>query len=405
MNDNPIKQILHKYGFCSDTSLHKYIIPHSVPVFYFGDHSAPVATIGINCGPEEFDPSNILAQHWGKKHHIHASNYMHHIDEIVDHFDTYFTHPHSCQKKFWSKWESLLHLADVSYHNPHMTSAFHFDLVPWVTDPIWGNISSEDQAAFLQSSQEGRDQFFHSTSAKIFLCQGKTATEITGPLLGFWDQNVPWFRIGKSKFVVQKHPTKEKWLIGWNRWYYSNDDKNVIAQYLSSILKNQTITHPKIEPISHSKIPVIPQKNTPKHIETLQMNRDNISDVMQQVIDVFIDLASTCWSGVEFQIHETNQWNGVFTTTHKKRKLLTLFKNMSDIEFSRACIMPEERNILHEHVNIKDTWHTSSVPQVRISGISAEILQDFEEIFCKIFERILQEHPHYIRPKKSIAMI
>ena len=244
-SSDPIAQDLLTYGACQNSTLLKEVISHSVPVFWFGNRQAKIATVGINCGTEEFNPHNRLAQHWGQKSGIGMHNFQQHVGQIISHYDRYFTHPNSCQKVFWSKWESLLNMAGASYFKttmiPTMIPTYHFDLVPWATSENWGQLPAQVQQDFLQISSKGRQHFFQKSSANIFLCQGRTVTETAGPALGFWKskQSTPWKKVGKSKFVIQKHPTLDKWLIGWNKWYYSTQDRAYVVQQLQGLLAQQ----------------------------------------------------------------------------------------------------------------------------------------------------------------------
>ena len=397
MNERQLKQFLIENGQCSENTLHQYIIPHSVPVFWFGNRLAQVATVGINCGPEEFNPSNTIKQHWGKKHQIGMNSFSDNVDEIILHFDQYFTYTNSCKKVFWSKWESLLNLADVSYHRSDMNEAFHFDLVPWATEPVWGSLSTQTQSKFLEASKVGRDTFFQQTSANVFLCQGKTVTELTGSTLGFWQTIPPWKETGESKFIIEKHPKLDKWIIGWNRWYYSNADKSYAATVLSHILNHQSKPLPEML-ISTNTSTILKQNQNTGQI-AMDSSIDSFSSdsqVTQYLIDLMIDVGRKHWPTIDFNIKDATDWWGIFTNTHQKRKLLTIHKNEPDIEFSRACITQTDRDLLEPHLTqIRNTWNTVSVTQVRLNGLSIHTLERFDPTFRRIFQSILEEHPHF----------
>jgi hypothetical protein len=380
-----LQELLTQHGTCQDASLHQYIPSHSVPVFWFGDRSAQVATISINCGPEEFKEHPQSRRYWGKRDHINSHNFQDHTDEIIEHFDNYFTQQDTLKDRFWSKWESLLNLAQVSYFQEQHTRAYHFDLVPWVTVPVWGELPPKTQKDFIQASQESRDKFFQQSSAKIFLCRGRTTTEVAGPALGFWKSTTPWKQRGSSNFVVEKHPTCDKWIIGWNKWYYSNEDRDFIHEILSSILKN----------LKNDTMPSLPiTTSTQSHSSSAQSHSsDNLKSVLTRLMT---DVMNEYWTTMNLIPINAQRWVGVFTESNKKRKLLTIFNNLPQIEFPRASITPHERDLLKSHdINITDTWSTTTIPQVRLSNLCVDQVIELEEVFGNIFERIIKDHPHY----------
>jgi hypothetical protein len=379
MRNKDLMLFLHQYGHCQEARLTRHIIPHSVPIFWFGDRKAQVATIGINCGPEEFNPQTSTAQHWGKKSHINHHNYGDYLDLVIAHLDSYFSHSNSCQKVFWSKWEALLNLADVSYYQSPMTRAYHIDLLPWATGDVWSSLPKADQAEFLKISHIARDIFFKNSSAKIFLCQGRTVTETAGPALGFWSGRPPWIHTGSSRFIVQKHPQYDKWLVGWNRWYYSAEDQQLAAHILNSLLHHQPIHF------------IPPRKNR----GPIQMTDKISNPTSQNIIELFQNEAERHWPEQDLFIKEAADWNGLFATSHKNRKLLTVFKNSSTIEFDRSCILDSERQVLECDFDLKNTWNTVSHPQLRLDRLDTQKINSNIQIFRNIFERIVRRHPHF----------
>jgi hypothetical protein len=148
------------------------IIPGSVPIPFFGDfENAEVCTIGINPGRSEFNTV------WGKEHPRHRKACFNKADDdplskddakrVIEFCKDYYSGRKGGIEKFWLKLETLVQkfpgCKGYSYLGGDIV---HLDIVPWATDPNWGDLRGKDKRDELLKS--GREYFRGLLRAKKF---------------------------------------------------------------------------------------------------------------------------------------------------------------------------------------------------------------------------------------------
>lgn len=124
------------------------VIEKTTPVVSFGDFTrARVATLGINPSSAEFLSGGKLIQ--GEKKRLKDEEFGPAFEgDIWFHCQHYFM-----ANPYW-KWfgalEELLQTVGASYK----TNACHLDLSPWATDPIFGNLTPDQQKILLEHDRD-----------------------------------------------------------------------------------------------------------------------------------------------------------------------------------------------------------------------------------------------------------
>jgi hypothetical protein len=164
------------------------IITGSVPIPFFGDFdNAEVCTIGINPGKSEF------LTVWGKEHQIHRKACFNKADtealseadakEVIDFCKKYYTLYNDKKgniEKFWLNLETLVQkfpgCEGYSYRGGGIV---HLDIVPWATDPNWGDLPGKDEQRneLLSNSQEYFRGLLRAKKFRYVFLNGKTASD------------------------------------------------------------------------------------------------------------------------------------------------------------------------------------------------------------------------------------
>ena len=130
------------------------VIPLATPVIAFGDPSAArVATIGINPSAREFLENGRLLAGSVRRLATLPSLGAERLDQLTDEqaeevlqeCASYFSR--NPYRRWFDQLDDLIGAAcDASYYNG---SACHLDLVPWATDPVWGQVEASAREKLL----------------------------------------------------------------------------------------------------------------------------------------------------------------------------------------------------------------------------------------------------------------
>ena len=96
------------------------------------------------------------------------------------------------------------------------------------------------------------------------------------------------------------------------------------------------------------------------------------SDI-QNLIDLHISVGQNIWPSQDFVVKTINQYYCVFPAIKRNEKLGTIYKNGTEFEFPRVALNTCDRDILRsDGLTITDTWSTTPIPQVKISGLTTQ---------------------------------
>ena len=124
------------------------VIEKTTPVVSFGDFTrAKVATLGINPSSAEFLSGGKLIQ--GEKKRLKDEEFgPASAGDIWFQCRNYFSiNPYM---SWFGHLEDLLQKVGASYK----TNACHLDLSPWATDPVFGNLTAEQQKVLLEHDRD-----------------------------------------------------------------------------------------------------------------------------------------------------------------------------------------------------------------------------------------------------------
>lgn len=151
------------------------------PVLSFGNLiTSSVATLGLNPSNKEFE-NNDAIELSGEKRRFHTLTSLglrswkdlqeSHIELIFDSFDNYF------QRNPYDTWFKSLDrlISGTSYSYYHkLFEACHLDLVPYATNPKWGELSSKNKSYLINYSQSMLGQLLKASSISLLVLNGQS---------------------------------------------------------------------------------------------------------------------------------------------------------------------------------------------------------------------------------------
>lgn len=173
------------------------VVRGSTPVVSFGDFTkAKVATLGINPSSKEFmdtsaaGTTNELLPEEKKRLADYESLGLMSTDPFDDDTAEYFLGPDGA-KEIWEKcrdyfkgpnaywsWfgdlETVLNGASLSYKN---SSACHLDISPWATDPIYRDLTKEQQRQLLLGESDFLEWQIAKSNIDLIIINGATVFE------------------------------------------------------------------------------------------------------------------------------------------------------------------------------------------------------------------------------------
>jgi hypothetical protein len=202
------------------------ILPCSVPIVYYGNYEkARACTIGINPGYAEFNP-----ERWKKrngKHPLHKLLCKKSLtekdgEEIKAYYDAYFdfnAYPEN-NIPWFTGLECFCREFDQDYSYRSGTLV-HIDVVPWVTDPLWGRLPGAEKKKLLAAERETKlfESLLKNKKWGHIFVNGSTALEATR-LLFKWGNPIPVCFQGANKKeregICYQTRFHDSTVIGWN---------------------------------------------------------------------------------------------------------------------------------------------------------------------------------------------
>ncbi len=127
-------------------------------------------------------------------------------------------------------------------------------------------------------------------------------------------------------------------------------------------------------------------------INDFQSKNSNI----ETLVDLHISIGQNIWSDQDFVIKETSKYYSVFPEAKKSEKIGTIHKNGTEFEFPRVALNKTDRQTLQSNgLTIKDTWSTTPIPQVKISGLTTQKIRTHKAILERCIEASMRRHSKF----------
>jgi hypothetical protein len=159
------------------------IIQQTTPVISFGDFTtAKIATIGINPSKNEFlSGSNLIAaskkrlvdfETLGRQSSfpLSTTDAASVWEGCVNYFNT--------SNKYWSWFGQLDELLTAAGYSYLDGSACHLDLSPWATDPVWSDLTKDQQKLLVADGKELLNWQTKNNPLSALIFNGRQAFEV-----------------------------------------------------------------------------------------------------------------------------------------------------------------------------------------------------------------------------------
>lgn len=381
-----MRPLLNAHAQSPDNADALGIIPHGIPLYWFGDSLAPVATVAINPGPAEFAQAADKRGYWGIRHDFgtHRKNYsVTELDAIERHCANYFSGLPQLDR-FWNRLENLLRAGGASYVQPNVVRAFHVDLVPWATQPVWGKLQPWQQQALLAHADESRRRMFAELPARVLVCRGASATTGAGQTLGFFDAAPPWQRCSTNgDAVILRHPDGNRWLLGTRQWDFDGAVKEFVGDALKALLAGGV-------PASAGGTGNPP--GPPNHNPAAPPAPAPAEALLALLHDVASEIAETEDTAVTLDVRETSTTYTVWMNGSRGKKVATIAKAGGKIEFPVSGGVVAAAAALVPELEFTLTWEQK---QVCLKGITVANLPRVEAGLRSVIAAAIYDHPAF----------
>jgi hypothetical protein len=361
------------------------VIPHAIPIYWFGDTRATVATVGINPGPAEFEPGTDDFGYWRQRrdYGTHRTRYTAaELDTISSHCDNYFQRWRPGDA-FWNRLETLLSLGGASYFRDGAARACHVDLVPWATGTVWSKLRPPQRARLLEHAAEARARMFAKLEARVLICRGASATSTAGQTLGFFTGTPPWRTIAEAgDFVVVRHPDRDRWLIGTRAWYF---DRNVAASVGKALRELLAGVAPGGGAGGNPPVAAGAGGGPPF------ADPERLLDMLRGVAR---EVATTEGVAVALRVEKTASTCTVWLNNSRNRKVATVDMRGGQVEFPAFAGVHAAAAALTPPLVAAPTWHGR---QVCVSGIPQLIRAETLAQLHRVMRAAIIHHPHFRR--------
>ena len=382
-----MRTILNAYFQASKNADELGVIPHAIPIYWFGEPTALVATVAINPGPAEFAGDSQKSGYWGNRADFgtHRGDYTTtELDEIETHCTAYFSKLPRLDK-FWKRLEGLLHAGGASYLRADAVRACHVDLVPWATKPVWGGLEPWQRMALLAHADEARRRMFAELRARVLVCRGASATTEAGRVLGFFDGAPPWQRCSaKGDVLIMRHPDGSRWLLGTRQWDFDANVKQVVGAALRAVLEGGEAAGAAGAPGG-----MVPSPPASAPSAASAASAGALLAVMR---DVAAELEEMEGAPVTLDVGETQKTYTVWMNGSRGKKVATVAKGGGKVEFPASNRVVAAAAGLTPRLQVSRTWKES---QVCLTGITLSSLPLVEADLRTVMAAAIHDHPAF----------